>query len=128
VLFREITRGGSPSLVRQLQQLGILCFNTAPGFGDHAVAVFSFRQRVVAFAMSTMMGFGQGFQPGVRFNTAPNAVTADQGVLVLRKIITFSFVALSIGVASSSRRTSSRFRADDPTSSPSARPRCACIA
>jgi len=68
--FKEITRGGTPSLLRQVtNSLGILCFNNAGKiFGDSAVAAISIVQRVTMLAMSALLGFSQGFQPVCGFN------------------------------------------------------------
>jgi Na+-driven multidrug efflux pump len=40
----------------------------AGGYGDEAIAAISIVQRVVMFANSAMVGFGQGFQPVCGFN------------------------------------------------------------
>jgi len=69
-MFGEISRGGIPSLLRQVSNsLGILCFNHAGKiFGDSAVAAISIVQRVTMMAISAMLGFSQGFQPVCGFN------------------------------------------------------------
>ena len=69
-MFREILRGGLPSLFRQgLASLSTICLNTmAGGFGDPAIAAMSIVSRVMLFASSAVIGFGQGFQPICGFN------------------------------------------------------------
>ncbi len=69
-IYREIVRGGFPSLCRQgIASVGTLCLNhVAGGFGDAAIAAISIVQRVVMFANSALIGFGQGFQPVCGFN------------------------------------------------------------
>jgi len=69
-IYREILRGGFPSLCRQgIASLGTLCLNrVAGGYGDAAIAAISIVQRVTMFANSTLLGFGQGFQPVCGFN------------------------------------------------------------
>lgn len=70
---KEIFRGGFPSLCRQgLGSVAQICLNRAAGmyggvygeaYGDAAIAAMSIVNRVVMFANSALIGFGQGFQP-----------------------------------------------------------------
>ncbi len=68
--FAEMFKGGAPSLFRQ----GIgsvataLLNNAAAAFGDPAIAAMSIVSRVMMFANSLVIGFGQGFQPVCGFN------------------------------------------------------------
>ncbi len=68
--FREIFRGGFPSLCRQ----GLLAVSTvflnhaAREFGDAAIAALSIVRRVYWVAGSALIGWGQGFQPVCGFN------------------------------------------------------------
>jgi putative MATE family efflux protein len=66
----EMLRGGAPSFLRQsLNGFATIVFNRAgKPFGDAAVAAISIVQRVNMFALSAIMGFGQGFQPVCGFN------------------------------------------------------------
>lgn len=66
----EIFRGGLPSLGRQgLSSVSIACLNNmARGYGTPAVAAMSVVSRIMLFAASTLIGFGQGFQPVCGFN------------------------------------------------------------
>ena len=68
--FREILRGGVPSLARQgLNSLATVCLNLASGgYGDAAIAAMSIVTRVMMMAVSAIIGFGQGFQPICGFN------------------------------------------------------------
>lgn len=68
--FKMILRGGLPSLARQgLASLATICLNhVAGGYSDGAVAAMSVVQRIMMFGCSTMIGFGQGFQPVCAFN------------------------------------------------------------
>ena len=68
--FYMILRGGLPSLARQsLSSLATICLNHAAGpFGDAAIAAMGVVQRIAMFGASTMLGFGQGFQPVCGFN------------------------------------------------------------
>lgn len=68
--FKEIFRGGVPSLARQtLTSAATICLNTAAGvYGDAAVAAMSIVGRVMMMGNSAVIGFGQGFQPICGFN------------------------------------------------------------
>ena len=68
--FKEIFRGGSPSLARQgLNSLATVCLNLAAGgYGDAAIAAMSIVSRIMMMTVSAIIGFGQGFQPICGFN------------------------------------------------------------
>lgn len=68
--YKEMVRGGFPSLCRQgLASVATICMNQmAGGFGDAAIAAISIVNRVGMFAVSALIGFGQGFQPVCGFN------------------------------------------------------------
>lgn len=68
--FKEIFRGGFPSLCRQgLASVAVILMNhMAGGYGDAAIAGMSIVSRVSMFAGSALIGFGQGFQPVCGFN------------------------------------------------------------
>ena len=68
--FFNIIRGGLPSLSRQcLSSLATICLNhAAQPYGDAAIAAMGVVQRITMFGASTMLGFGQGFQPVCGFN------------------------------------------------------------
>lgn len=68
--YKEIVRGGSPSLFRQgLASVATICLNHAAGvYGDAAIAGMSIVNRIMMFANSALIGFGQGFQPVCGFN------------------------------------------------------------
>jgi putative MATE family efflux protein len=69
-MYKEIARGGLPSLFRQgLMSVSTICINHFSGaYGDAAIAAISIVNRVVMFAGSALIGFGQGFQPVCGFN------------------------------------------------------------
>ena len=69
-VYREILRGGVPSLFRQgLASMATVALSFAAGaFGDTAIAAMSIVGRVMMFAVSAVIGFGQGFQPICGFN------------------------------------------------------------
>ncbi len=66
----EVTRGGFPSLCRQgLGSVATICLNhSAAAYGDAAIAAMSVVSRIVLFANSVLIGFGQGFQPVCGYN------------------------------------------------------------
>ena len=68
--FKWIFKGGLPSLARQcLASVATICLNhAAQPYGDAAIAAMSVVQRITMFGASTMLGFGQGFQPVCGFN------------------------------------------------------------
>ena len=68
--YVEIAAGGLPSLLRQgLGAIAAICFNqVARNYGDEALAAFSVVSRVMMFAASAMIGYGQGFQQVCGFN------------------------------------------------------------
>lgn len=68
--YKEIIRGGTPSLCRQgLASLATIFLNRTAGFyGDAAIAGMSIVSRISMFANSALIGFGQGFQPVCGFN------------------------------------------------------------
>ena len=68
--YREILRGGLPSLFRQgFASVATICLNQiAGGYSDAAIAAMSIVQRVTIFSGSALIGFGQGFQPVCGFN------------------------------------------------------------
>lgn len=68
--FLEIIKGGLPSLCRQgLASIATMLLNNAAGiYGDAAIAGMSIVTRIVMFANSALIGFGQGFQPVCGFN------------------------------------------------------------
>jgi putative MATE family efflux protein len=69
-VYREMLRGGLPSLLRQgVASIAVVFLNrTAGGFGDAVIAAVSIVNRVVLFATAALLGFGQGFQPVCGFN------------------------------------------------------------
>lgn len=68
--YKFILKGGLPSLFRQgLSSVGTICLNLGAGvYGDAAIAAMSIVTRIVMFANSCVIGFGQGFQPVCGFN------------------------------------------------------------
>jgi len=69
-LHLTILKNGSPTLLRQgLASLSLILLNTsAAPFGDAAIAAMTIVSRTLMFALSALLGFGQGFQPVCGFN------------------------------------------------------------
>lgn len=65
-----IIKGGLPSLFRQgLASIASISMNLAAGpHGDEVIAGMTVVNRIMMFVNSTMIGFGQGFQPVCGFN------------------------------------------------------------
>lgn len=69
-MYGRIFYTGVPSLGRQgIASVSTILLNTAAGqHGDAAIAAMSIVSRFVMFINSTVIGFGQGFQPVCSFN------------------------------------------------------------
>ena len=103
-MFREILRGGIPSLFRQgLASVATIALSFAAGaYGDTAIAAMSIVGRVMMFAVSAVIGFGQGFQPICGFNYGAKlygrvrkafwfSVKLSFGVLVVASAVSITF-------------------------------------
>ena len=68
--YREIIAGGTPSLCRQgIASIATICLNfAAKPYGEVAIAAMAVVSKITMFANSTIIGFGQGFQPVCGFN------------------------------------------------------------
>lgn len=69
-MYGEILHAGLPSFCRQgLASVATVILNLAAGpFGDAAIAAMSIVSRIMMFINSSLIGFGQGFQPVCGFN------------------------------------------------------------
>lgn len=69
-LYAEMAKAGIAPLLRQgLASVATIALNIAVRpYGDAAVAAMSIVNRVIMFASSMLIGFGQGFQPVCGFN------------------------------------------------------------
>lgn len=69
-IYKEIIRVGLPTLSRQgLASIAAVALNVcASPFGDAAIAAMSITVRIMMFINSSLLGFGQGFQPVSGFN------------------------------------------------------------
>lgn len=119
--LKNIAIGGTPSLFRQgLASVATLCLNAAaasavdPGLSDAAIAAFSVVGKIMMFAFSALLGFGQGFQPVCGFNYgAEKFERVRQAYLFCLKIgLGFLLAASCVGFALAPRAVA-LFR-DDP--------------
>lgn len=109
--FHNIYRGGLPSLARQiLASFASICLNNAARpHGDAIIAAMGIVQRIAMFGTSTMLGFGQGFQPVCGFNYGAKlydrvkqgfwfCVKLSTGVIVVVSAVCFVFAPELIGL------------------------------
>ena len=97
--FHMILRGGLPSLARQcLASLATICLNhAARPHGDAIIAAMGVVQRISMFGASTMLGFGQGFQPVCGFNYGAKLYDrVKKGFWFSVKVSTVVLVAISV--------------------------------
>jgi putative MATE family efflux protein len=68
--YKEVLRGGTPSLLRQCMGsfVTIIINHFAAFYGDAAIAALAIVNRVIMTANAAFLGFGQGFQPVCGFN------------------------------------------------------------
>jgi putative MATE family efflux protein len=99
VNYREIIRGGLPSLARQgIASVAGICMNNLAGpFGDEVIAAIAIVQRVFMMAASLVAGIGQGFQPVCGFNYGAKLYTrVKQGFKFSLIVMTVPLIPLSI--------------------------------
>ena len=98
--FHMIIRGGLPSLARQsLASVATICLNhAAQPYGDAAIAAMGVVQRVTHFGASTMLGFGQGFQPVCGFNYGAGLYSRVKAGFWFCVKVSFGFLAV-VGIA-----------------------------
>jgi putative MATE family efflux protein len=91
-VYREIVRGGLPSLARQAigAVSGAFMNNFAAGYGDEVIAALSIVQRVFMMAASLVVGVGQGFQPVCGFNYGAKLFTR------VKEGFRFSLIAMTL--------------------------------
>ena len=98
--IKNISIGGVPSLCRQgLNSLATVCLNFAcRGYGDAAIAAMSVVTRIMMFATSALIGFGQGFQPVCGFNYGAGKYKRVRKAYIFCAISGFCFL-LCVAVA-----------------------------
>ncbi len=103
-MYGKILNNGLPSLGRQgiMSVSTSLLNNAAAVYGDPAIAAFSIVSRCLNFIYSTVVGFGQGFQPVCGFNYGAKqfdrmhrafffSVKVTTGVLLVLGALGFAF-------------------------------------
>ena len=103
-IYGSICYNGIPSLGRQgIASVSTILLNNAAGvYGDAAIAAMSIVSRYTMFINSSVIGFGQGFQPVCGFNYGAGlwhrvrrgfafCVKASSGFLLLLSVLGFAF-------------------------------------
>ena len=117
-LYREILRGGLPSLWRQgLASVATICLNLAAGpYGDAAIAAMSIVSRVNMFASSALIGFGQGFQPVCSYCFGAGLYDrVKKACWFCIRVSTIILLVLSVISFPAARSIITLFRRNDPT-------------
>lgn len=115
--YREIARGGAPSLCRQgLVALSTILLNhESKEFGDAAIAALSIVRRVYWFATSALIGWGQGFQPVCGFNYGAGLYNrVRRAFRFCLKTSFWVLLAFSITGIAFAEEIVTKFRPDDP--------------
>ncbi|MDR2485318.1 MAG: MATE family efflux transporter [Treponema sp.] len=114
--YREIFRGGIPSLLRQglMSVMAIVINRFAAVYGDAAIAAISIVNRVCMFAGSAVMGLGQGFQPVCGFNYgAKQYDRVKQAFWFCVRLVSVVLTCICVILAISAPRVIALFRRDD---------------
>ena len=112
-----ICGGGFPSLCRQgLASISTIALNlAAKPYGDAAIAAMSIVTRIMMFANSATIGFGQGFQPICGFNYgAGNKKRVLEAFWFCMKLITSVLLVAAIAAFIFSPNLVAVFRRNDP--------------
>jgi putative MATE family efflux protein len=116
-LYVEIARGGAPSLLRQgTMSLAVIVLNRVAGaYGDAAIAAISIVTRVVMLMNSTILGFGQGFQPVCGFNYGARRFDRVRDAFwFCVRLTTAILTVVALGGAAFAPRIIALFRRDNP--------------
>jgi putative MATE family efflux protein len=116
-VYKEIIRGGSPSLLRQsLLSISTIFINHAAGnFGDAAIAAISIVSRIIQIMGAALLGLGQGFQPVCGFNYgAGNYIRVKQAYGFCLRVSTILLTALSFSCFVAAKPIILLFRIADP--------------
>ena len=114
--FAEIAKAGLPSMSRQtLGSLATVALNVAAApYGDAAVAAYSIVGRIMWFAISIILGFGQGFQPVCGFNYGAKLYARVlEGFWFCVKVATVGMLLLSLAGELFAPQIIAIFRKDD---------------
>ena len=115
-IYGRILYNGFPSLGRQgIASVATIILNTAAGvYGDAAIAAMSIVSRFVMFINSTVIGFGQGFQPVCGFSYgAGKYARVREAYWFCVKVSTVILIVLSGTAMLFSQSIITLFRRDD---------------
>ena len=116
-MYGRILYIGFPSLGRQgLASVSTIILNTAAGaHGDAAIAAMSIVSRFIMFINSTVIGFGQGFQPVCGFSYGAGKYSrVREAFRFCIKVSTVILLVLACGSMLLSEQIVAIFRRDDP--------------
>ena len=116
-MYLRIINNGFPSLGRQgIASVSTIILNTTAGaYGDAAIAAMSIVSRFVMFINSSVIGFGQGFQPVCSFSYgAGKYARVREAFVFCVKVTTVLLIVLSLGSLLLSEGIVTVFRRDDP--------------
>ena len=116
-MYGKILYIGFPSLGRQgIASVSTILLNTAAGVhGDAAIAAMSIVSRFIMFINSTVIGFGQGFQPVCGFSYGAGKYDrVREAYWYCVKVTTLILLALGVLAFLFARPIVTVFRKDDP--------------
>lgn len=116
-IFARIIYNGAPSLGRQgIASISTILLNTAAGaYGDAAIAAMSIVSRFIMFINSTVIGFGQGFQPVCGFSYGAGKYSrVREAFRYCVKVATLILLTLSVISFLFAQPIVTVFRRDDP--------------
>jgi len=116
-MYGQILYIGFPSLGRQgLASVSTIILNTAAGVhGDAAIAAMSIVSRFIMFINSSVIGFGQGFQPVCGFSYGAGKYSrVREAFRFCVKVSTVILLVLAGGSMLLSEQIVTIFRRDDP--------------
>lgn len=119
--FKEMFKGGAPSLFRQgIGSISSTCLNNVAAavvetaLVDPAIAALSIVSRIMMFANSLVIGFGQGFQPVCGFNYGAKKYSRVREAFVFCTAVGSCFLVLAaIAGVSFAPGIVALFRGDD---------------
>lgn len=114
--YREIIRGGTPSLTRQaLGSIATLMLNVAAGaYGDEAIAGMSIVTRLAWLLFAIIIGIGQGYQPFCGFNYGAGLYRRLLRGFYFTVLLNLAVVAVLCGPAMYFAEELVQFLRDDP--------------
>ena len=116
-MYFRIFYTGFPSLGRQgIASISTILLNTSAGvYGDAAIAAMSIVTRFIMFINSSVIGFGQGFQPVCGFSYGAGKYSrVREAYWFCVKVATIILVVLGAGAMLFSENIIAVFRKDDP--------------